>query len=90
MMSNLRSARSRLRRNCSSDDAFEVAKRLVEVDAEAAVAAIVSKVGRRPREVDEVVLEDLDRVEARGRDRVELLVERSGQRDGGDALAHAA
>ena len=88
MTSNLRSARSRLRRNCASVDAFEIAKRLVEVDAEAAVGGHARSSAGDAVEIDQVVLEHLDGVEARGRDRVELVGEGAAQRNGRDALAH--
>jgi len=69
--------------------ALEVAERLVEVDAEAEVGAHRGELARRRRRVDEVVLEQLDRVEPRRGDRLELLAERPAQRDGGDGAAHA-
>ena len=44
--------------------------------------------GRRPAAVDEVVLEELEAVETRGRDRLELLPQRAAHRHGGDRSAH--
>src|SRR5207244_4893197 len=69
---------------------FEIPKGLIEVDAEAAVRGHRSQIVRGPAELDQVMLEYLDRLEARRRDRVELLGKRPRNRNGGNRLAHGA
>jgi len=68
---------------------FEVPERLVEVDAEAEVGTAPPDVPGRPRRDDQVVLEQLDAVEARGRCGGELVVEGAGQTDGRDGAAES-
>jgi hypothetical protein len=62
---------------------------LVEVDGQAEVGAASPDVRGRPRRDDQVVLEQLDAVEARGRGGGELVVEGAGQADGGDRAAES-
>jgi hypothetical protein len=69
--------------------AFEVAERLVQVDGEAQVGRDRPQLGRRAVEVDEVGLEQLDAVEARGGNGFQLVAQRAAQRDRGDGPAHA-
>ncbi len=71
-------------------DAFEVAEGLIQVDTEAEVGGHAREIARRAVERDEIVLEDLDRVEARRGNRFELIGERPAQTDGGDGFAHAS
>ena len=80
------SARTWPRRGAKSRLAarLEVAERLVEVDSEAEAARPFADLGGRQRRRDQVGLEELDGVEARGGRRVELLLERAAQADGGD------
>ncbi|EDT01202.1 hypothetical protein BamIOP4010DRAFT_5270 [Burkholderia ambifaria IOP40-10] len=59
--------------------ALEVAKRLEQHDVEAEIGGHAPHVGGRSVEVDEVVLEDFDTVEAGGLDGGELLGECAGQ-----------
>jgi hypothetical protein len=70
--------------------AVEVAEGLVEVDRQAEVGAAGADLLRRVGRGDEVGLEDLDAVEARGGGRDELVLERPGQADGGHGGAHPA
>ena len=86
--SNLRSARSRLRRNAASGDAFEIAERLVELAGEPEIGGHGAHVGRRAVVVDEIVLEQLEAVEARGGDGLELFPQRAAHRNGGDRSTH--
>src|SRR5262249_20709760 len=60
--------------------AFEVAERLQGDDGKACFAARVRHIGGRAAERDEIVLEDLDRVEAGIGDRFELLAQRAAER----------
>ena len=69
-------------------DAFEVAEGLIELDTEAEVGGHAREIARCAVERDQIVLEDLDRVEARRGNRLELVGERSAQTDGGDGFAH--
>jgi hypothetical protein len=69
-------------------DRFEVAERLIEVDAQAECLRAVADLGGRERRTDQVGLEDLDAVEAGRGGGLELGVERSAQADGGDRAAH--
>ena len=69
--------------------AFEIAERLVEVDRQAQVGREAAQLDGRALEVDEVALEQLDAVEARCGDRLELLAQRAAERDGGDRAVHA-
>ena len=68
--------------------AFEVAQWLVQVDAKAEVGGHVAQLDRAAVEVDEIVLEQFNRVEAGGGDRLELLAQGAAQGDGGDGSAH--
>ena len=68
--------------------ALEIAERLVQVDAEAEIGGHRAKLGGAAVEVDEVVLEQLDAVEARGGDRLELLPQGAAHRDRRDRPAH--
>ena len=68
--------------------ALEVAERLVQVDRQAEVGAHRGELARRRGRMDEVVLEQLDRVEARRGDRRQLLAQGAAQRDRGDGTAH--
>ncbi len=68
---------------------LEVAEGLVEVDGEPEVLGPQPDLARRPRAADEVVLEDLDAVEAGPGDRRELLVQGAAERDGRDRPTHA-
>ena len=76
--SNLRLIRSRLRASWAALT-LEVAKRLEQHDVEAEIGGHAPDVGRRSIEVDEVVFEDFDAVEACGLDGGEFLGERAGQ-----------
>ena len=68
---------------------LEVAKRLVQLARETEIGGDCTSVGRRAVEVDEVRLEDLEAVEARRRDRLQLLPQRAAHRNGGDRLRMA-
>ncbi len=68
--------------------AFEIAKRLVQVDRQSQVRGHRPQVGGTAVEIDEVGLEQLDPVEAGGGDRLQLLAERSAHRHRGDRSAH--
>jgi hypothetical protein len=68
--------------------AFEIAKRLVEVDRQAEVGGDAAQLGGRALEVDEVGLEQLDAVEPGGRDGFELLAKGAAERDRGDGAMH--
>lgn len=57
--------------------ALEIAKRLEQHDGEAEIGGDGAHVGGRAVEVEQVVLEDLDAVEAGGANRAELLDERA-------------
>ena len=81
--SNLRSARRRLRGEPLGRGGVEVAEGLVEVDRKAQVGAAAADLGGRERRGDEVRLEDLDAVEPGPGGRVELVLERAGDADGG-------
>ena len=70
--------------------AFEVAERLEQRDGEAGVPHHAADVARRAVEGEEIVLEDLDAVEARGRDGRELLDEIAADRNGRDRGLHIA
>src|SRR5205085_8912127 len=70
--------------------ALEIAKGLVEIDAQSKVRRHGRQLFGRPGVRNQVVFEDLDRVEASGRDRFELVAQRSAETDGGNALAHGA
>src|SRR6185312_9937182 len=71
--------------------ALEIAERLERTDLKAKVAAELCDLGRVSGEGEQIVLEDLDRLESRGSNRAQLLVQRARKRDGGDrTLAHAA
>ncbi len=69
---------------------FEVAKRLVQLARETEIGGHCADLGRRAVEVDEVGLEELEAVEARRRDRFELLPQGAAHRNGGDRLAHCS
>jgi hypothetical protein len=47
------------------------------------------RTSRLAGELQQVVLEDLDAVEARGGDRLQLVAQHARQRDGGDGATHA-
>ena len=66
---------------------LEVAQRLVHGDLEPEVVGAAANLGRTRRRGDEVGLEQLDGVEARGGGRRELLLQRAAQADGGDRAA---
>ncbi|GAA1690228.1 hypothetical protein GCM10009830_42330 [Glycomyces endophyticus] len=68
-------------------DGFEVAERLVEVDAQPEVGAAGADLLGAVGGGHEVGFEDLHAVEARGGGRGELVVEGAGEADGGDAQA---
>jgi hypothetical protein len=76
----LRHARARRR--------LEVAERLEQQDAQAEVGRDAPHFGGRAVEIHQVVLEDLDAVEPRGRDRGELFHQRAAERDRGDRAKH--
>ncbi|MDH6593918.1 hypothetical protein M2165_003807 [Variovorax sp. TBS-050B] len=67
---------------------LEVAERLVEVDRKAQVRGNAAQLGGRTPEIDEVALEQLDALETRGRDGLELLAKRAAEGDGGDGAVH--
>ena len=69
---------------------LEVAERLIEVDRQAEVGGERAYIVGAQRRVDQVGLEQLDAVEARGRGRLQLLVERAAQADRGDRALHRA
>ena len=69
-------------------DGLEVAERLVEVDREAERLGPRTHGGGGERRVDEVGLEELDAVEARGRRGGQLLLERAAQAHGRDRASH--
>ena len=73
--SNLRFARSTLLREPLRAHALEIAKRLEQVDRKAEVFAHAAHVGGGAVEIEQIVLENLDAVEARRADRVQLLDE---------------
>ena len=66
---------------------LEVAERLVERDLEAELGGQVAHLGGPQRRADQVVLEQLDGVEAGGRGGAQLLLQRAAQADGGDRAA---
>jgi hypothetical protein len=68
--------------------ALDVPQRLEEVDREPEIGAAGRDLARRQRGRDEVVVEDLDAVEARCRDRLELSRQDAADGHGGDALPH--
>jgi hypothetical protein len=68
--------------------ALEVAERLVQVDRQAQVGDDAAQLGGRALEVDEVGLEQLDAVEARGRNGFEFLAKGAAERHGGDGAVH--
>ncbi|MCY1522215.1 hypothetical protein D9M68_570600 [compost metagenome] len=68
--------------------AFEVAEGLVQVDSQAQVGHDAAQLGGGASEVDEVGFEQLDAVEARGRNGFELLAEGAAERDGGNGAVH--
>ncbi len=69
-------------------DALEVAERLVERDLEPEIGGEAAHVARAAVEEQQVVLEDLDRVEARRRGRPQLLLERAAERDRRNRTSH--
>ena len=71
-------------------DALDVAQGLEQVDGEPQVRTPRRHLDRRHRRGDEVVVEELDAVEAGVGDRRQLLVEHSAEGDGRDPLAHQA
>jgi hypothetical protein len=68
---------------------LEIAERLEQHDAQAAVVGDALDVGGRAVEVEQVVLEDLDAVEAGRRDRGQLVDQRAAERDRGDGTEHS-
>ena len=68
--------------------ALEVAKRLIQVALEPEVRRDGADLRRRAVEIDEVRLEQLEAVEARGSDRLELLPQRAAHRDRGNGSTH--
>ena len=68
--------------------ALEVAEGLKQVDRQAEVGGVAAHVAGRAGVKEEVVLEDLDPVEARRRDRLQLLDQRAAYRHRGDRLPH--
>jgi hypothetical protein len=71
-------------------DRLDVGERLVGVDRQAPPVAFLADPARRPGRHDEVVLGELDAVEAGGRGGGQLVLEGSRQARGGDggAVAH--
>jgi len=76
----LRHARARRR--------LEVAERLEQQDAQAEIGRDAPHFGGRAVEIHQVVLEDLDAVEPRGRDRGKLFHQRAAERDRSDGAKH--
>ena len=68
--------------------ALEIAERLEGDDLEAEIAGHAPHVGRRAVERQQVVLEQLDALEACGGDRLELLVQHAAETDGSDRGLH--
>ena len=68
--------------------ALEVPEGLVEIDAQAQVVGALAQFPRAAGEVQEVVLEELDAVEAGGRDGLQLLLQRSAEGNGGNGFTH--
>ena len=67
---------------------FVVAERLEQFDRETLVFAHRAQVPGRAGEVREIGFEQLDPVEARSGDGVDLVRERAAQGNGGDGTAH--
>src|SRR5271165_3359984 len=71
--------------------ALEIAKRLKRTDGKTEIPAELANVARAPIEREQVILENLDRVEAGAGDGAQLFVERSAQRYCGDGkFGHAS
>ena len=68
--------------------ALEIAKRLEQVDLKAEVFGHAAHVGGRAVEIEQVVLEDLDAVESRCANRIQLLDERAADRYRRDGSAN--
>ena len=68
--------------------AFKVAKRLVQVNAQAQVSGLLAQLAGAAGEADEVGLKQLNAIEARSGNGFELLAQGSAQRDGGNGSAH--
>src|SRR5689334_11620065 len=69
---------------------LEIAKRLERADGKAEIAAELANVAGAAVERQQVILENLDLVEAGAGDRAELFIERTAQCDGGDrTFGHA-
>ena len=69
---------------------LEVAERLKQGDRQTGVARHRADVAGRTVERQKVVLEDLDAIETRGRDRREFLGQLAGDRDGRDGGLHGS
>ena len=54
-------------------DALEVAERLIEINTKPKIGRHRTHIAGRTVEIDKIVLEDFDGIEARGRDRFELF-----------------
>ena len=79
MTSNFASARRRLRSSSVGRHRLEVAERLVEVDARPRSAASSRTSAGAQRRADQVVLEQLDAVEAGRAAAAQLLLQRAAQ-----------
>ena len=68
--------------------ALKVAKRLVQVNAQAQVSGLLAQLARAAGEADEVGLKQLNAIKPRSGNGFELLAQGSAQRDGGNGSAH--
>ncbi len=67
--------------------ALEIAERLEGANGEPEIPAEPADLAGARAERQQIVLEDLDRVEARGRDGAQLFIERAAERNGGDGTS---